>query len=54
MLEVGDTVEIGKGCQWGGQFKILEIVKRFKNGKIAVRVYVPAFYKTKVFHINPH
>jgi hypothetical protein len=49
MIKAGDMIEIGTGTTWGGHFEVLEIVRTFKNGKVAVRVNFRG--KPKVFHI---
>jgi hypothetical protein len=49
-MNTARTVIIAPAARWGGEFKILEVRREFKNGKVAVRVN---FYgKSKVFHVK--
>ena len=43
-------IEIGTGTKWQAFYMVTEILKRFKNGKIAVRVNMKG--KQKVFHVT--
>ena len=49
MFIVGQKVHLGEGTKWEGNFVILAIVKKFNNGKTAVKVNF--FGKAKVFHL---
>lgn len=50
MIKVGDKIEIGTGTTWGGLFQVLEILKVFANGKVAV--VVDFHGKRKVFNVE--
>ena len=49
-LKIGDKVHLGTGAQWEGDYVILQIIKSFKNGKLAVAVNFKG--KNKVFHLE--
>lgn len=47
--QVGEKIELGVNTAWHGFYEIFEVIKNFKNGKIAVRVLFKG--KMKVFNI---
>lgn len=53
MVNVGDTIRIGKGTVWEQDCRVLEVCKRFKNGNTAVVVdlQINGGTKRKVFHV---
>ena len=50
MNKIG-SIHLGLGTIWEDTYNILEVVKRFQNGKIAIRVNFKG--KSKVFNVLP-